>query len=861
MELLERDTQLAQLEAALSDVSRGHGAVVLVSGEAGAGKTSMTRLFVTRHSTHVRVFWGACDDLHTPRPFGPFRDIASQGGDAAAIAGAHGAPEVLDELLSVLEARSLPTILVVEDAHWADDATLDAIRFLGRRISRLHAMLIVTYRDDEVPTDHALRVAVGGMPVGDVRRIQLPPLSPDAVARLAGDRDARELYALTGGNPFFVRELIATPSAEIPATVQDAVMARVTRLGQAGRACAEYCAVVPSRAQRWLVAEAGLEDGLDEAQRAGVLRTVEGWVAFSHELARRAVEIGLSGKRRKQLNQQVLHVLVAHNVDSARIVHHAVEADDDDVILKFAPIAARRAAELDSHREAVEHFAQALDRYRGQPDADLAMMLYKYAYELYLIGRHHAAADALRKAVDILVSGKHRLQLGESLTLLSDVYWFLGRGRDADESARRAIDALSEAPRSSCLARALSQRAKLAGEDGRFDEAITWGEKAVDLARELGETTVLVNALNAVGAARWRVPPYDNSSLVEGLELSKAEGLTQPAGRAYANLGHGYRHIMQYNQAATYFDAGLTFCEDHDLLTGRNFILAYRAWSNLEQGNWHEAERDVRIPAASEDVSRITALLVLGLIYVRRGDGDAEQTLREAKEQAERTGEPQNIVPILLASAELAWLNSDMAKASTDAACAFEIALRTSDRRWISESAYWLHRLGGHVCPTTEILEPYRLMIEESWHAAARAWASIGRPYERADALASAPETESWMEALKILDQLGAVPRAALLREQMAAAGIRSVPRGPRRTTRTSPAGLTERQTEVLFLLAEGLTYQEIAERMHLSVKTVDHHVSAVRFKLGVSTRADAVAVAERVGIISARNANSRNHR
>src|SRR5205085_4739365 len=243
MELLEREQFLDELEAILGDVAAGNGRLVLVSGEAGIGKTSLVERFAETHQAQARVLWGACDALFTPRPLGPLYDIArqTQGNLLALLEEEAQRASIFSAALDEMKRGRAPSIAVIEDAHWADEATLDLLKFLGRRINRINVMLVVTYRDDEVGADHPLRLVLGDLPHRSVARLRLPPLSEDAVKRLAerAGRRTEELYEVTGGNPFFVTEALESKASGVPVTVRDAVLSRASRLSPAARAVLE----------------------------------------------------------------------------------------------------------------------------------------------------------------------------------------------------------------------------------------------------------------------------------------------------------------------------------------------------------------------------------------------------------------------------------------------------------------------------------------------------------------------------------------------------------------------------------------------------------------------------------------------
>ena len=387
IQLLERQDQLAALERSLQDVRSGSGKLVLLCGEAGVGKSSLVEAFAAEHSDECRLLWGGCDSLATPRPLGPVHEIAALASICQERDRANGRmPGPL--FRAVLEDLTRPermSVVILEDFHWADDATLDFIRFIGRRIQRTNSLFIVTYRDDELCLTHPVRLVLGEQTGEHVVRVRLVPLSLLGVETLAkqSGRDAALLYAATGGNPFFVREVLASPDEHVPTTVRDAVLARLMRCTEATRLLADFLSMTPGKTEAWLVESViGLDEAaVDEGVNRGLLLRDGNAFRFRHELARHAVHGTLATERARTMHQRILDVLAKRGADLAQLMHHALCADNAGAVLEYAPRAGREASRVGAHREAASYFSAALRYSALLPGASRAELFELHAQE------------------------------------------------------------------------------------------------------------------------------------------------------------------------------------------------------------------------------------------------------------------------------------------------------------------------------------------------------------------------------------------------------------------------------------------------------------------------------------------------
>ena len=856
-ELLERADELAALGddlAAVQRSSRGH--VMLVGGEAGVGKTTLLRRFCDGCPRSVRILWGACDPLFTPRPLGPLLGVAEGTSGAFEEVVHNGAMphDVVAALVDELRAR-VPTVFVLEDVHWADEATLDVLRLLARRVDKVPVLVVASYRDDELVRTHPLRLVLGELATSQaVGRIKLAPLTPNAVALVAAPYgvDPDELYRKTAGNPFFVVEALAVGGEEIPETVRDAVLARTARLNPAARQLLEAVAVVPPQAELWLLESLAAEaiDGLDECLASGMLTSGRAAVSFRHELARLAVEESIALSRAVDLHRKALAALAdppGGARDLARLAQHAEAAGDAEAVLRFAPEAAARAGSFGAHREAAAQYARALRFGDRLPVAERAEMLERRAEECLLTDDYDGGIAALEQALEDRRALGDRLREGDALRRLSTFLWCPGRTAEAERSGRDAVALLEGVPAGRELALAYANLASNSADAARLEEAIAWGERALELAERIDDAEIAVHALATIGACQ-----EDYEKLEMSLERARDAGLAYQVGRAFYRLAETALGHRRYGLADGYVDAGIAYCSERGVELFRLYLLAYRARLELDQGRWSaavdSAESVLRIPRTSI-TPRIVSLTVLGLVRARRGDPRHWDALDEAWAVAAPTDELPRLGLVAAARAEAAWLQGDGDRVGEVTEGALRLAIERSSPWLIGELAAWRRRAGLDDDTLPEVAEPYASQLAGKWERAAELWRELGCPYEAALALAGADADEPLRRALEELQRLGAQPASAIVARRLRERGV-SVPRGPRATTRANPANLTARELEVLAHVAQGMRNAEVADRLFVSEKTVDHHVSAILRKLGVHTRGEASAKAVRLGLV-----------
>jgi hypothetical protein len=512
MHLLERQEQLETLNRCLQEARTGAGKLVLVAGEAGLGKSSLVERFASDHRCDAHTLWGACDGLATPRALAPVHEIAVQISvlNGRATPGDESRDWLFRTLLEYFSRPECICIVVLEDLHWADEATLDFLRFIGRRIQRTTTLFIATYRDDELCATHPVRLVLGELNGHQVIRMRLAPLSPRAVEVLAKDSgcDAALLHEITGGNPFFVREVLANLGESVPQTVRDAVLARLGRCSPATRELAELVSMSPSKSETWLIDSVlGPHQGaIDEAGARDLLVGQSESVGFRHELARLAVHSIIPPDRIRAMHERVLQALINHGADLPRLVHHASLAHNAAAVLKYAPLAANEAVRLGAHREAAAHLWAAL-RYRASLAVEVqAELLEGHARESGLANQTREAINSATAAIACWREAGNVVAQSRVLSFLSQEYRTVGDKARADECVQGAVSLLEALPPSAHLAMAYSTRSLLAVNRGWDQESLEFGRRALTLALQFTDHATESHALCNIGAALLPCP-------------------------------------------------------------------------------------------------------------------------------------------------------------------------------------------------------------------------------------------------------------------------------------------------------------------------------------------------------------------
>jgi DNA-binding CsgD family transcriptional regulator/tetratricopeptide (TPR) repeat protein len=856
MRLIERESQLAALHEYAREASQGQGRLVVISGEAGVGKSVLLEEFAEELS-RARWLWAGCDGLFTPAALGPLLDIASHlNGELLQLCRAEARRDQLyGALLRQLSDLQTLTVIVIEDVHWADEATLDLVSYLGRRIQHLRVLLLVTYRDDGLMANNPLRLTLGALASQrSTRRLSLPTLSMSGVATLAHGSgiDPTELHRLTAGNPFFVTEVLQAGHQSVPVSVRDAVLARTRTLSTPARNALDTAALIGSRMQSGLLVSV-VDNPLvmDELISNGLLIKDADDLRFRHELARVAIEAAVPPYRKAAIHTKIMDALLSSGSDDdARLAFYAEGAENAELVLTYAPRAGRRAAELGARREAAAQYERAL---RFVPDADLrtrAELLDNLAQQLDFVDRWENFEDTCHAAVALWHELGDSARESDSLLNLAWGQWRLCRGaefRQASNAALKLAKSLGPSPQ---LANAYNTLAYRHLSEGRYDDSLAVGRRVREMSEQLGlDGDLISDSLNleafvvrAIGKD-WTVP------MRAALEIALSGGHEYRAGGVFVNMYWMYCGELRHDEGEQIYNQAIAYCDVHDIGSSANCLLADHAGVFEKLGRWDECISITHALLEERPLSpanRIQPLCYQAKVMARRGQKGYWAHLDEAMHLALGLDEAEWVSFVGVARIEAYWLEGrlDAARAELDRVRAASAGVVVLSRGWI---ALWMRRLTGIAEPVD--LEPFASQVAGDGVHAAELWDQLGYRYEAALALLDTKDEPLLRESLTRLVDLGAEAAARLVRQTMRDLGMRSIPAGARPATKAHPRGLTAREQQILDLLSQEQSNEEISASLFISVRTVEHHVPAILGKLGATTRKGAAEEARKLGL------------
>jgi tetratricopeptide (TPR) repeat protein len=709
------------------------------------------------------------------------------------------------------------TVIAIEDVHWADEATLDLLSYLGRRIQHLRVLLLITYREEALVANDPLRLTLGASASQRAtRRLSVPTLSTAGVATLARGTgiDSTELHRLTAGNPFFVTEVLQAGSEALPVSVRDAVLARTRTLSIPARDALEVAALVGSRMHAELLVSL-LNDPaiIDELISQDLLIKDGNDLRFRHEIARVAIEAAVPPYRKAAIHTKIMDALLSSGSDDdARLAFHAEGAGNAELVLAHAPGAGRRAAELGARREAAAQYERAL---RFVPETDLrsrAELLDSLAQQLDFVDRHEDLLAACSAAVALWHELGDSQRECDSLLRLSGNLWWLCRGADS----KQAVNALVKLPKplgpSPQLAKAYNALAARRASSGGYEESRALLRQAREMSEQLGlggevisdSLAIEAQVVHAMGND-WTLP------MRTALEAALSGGHEYQVGGVFATLYWMLCGDLRYEEGEQIYDQAMAYCDVHDIGTSANCLLAERAGVFEKLGRWDECVAITHKMLEEQSVSpanRTQPLCYQAKVMARRAQDGYWAHLDEAMDLAVGLDEPEWRSFVGLARVEAYWLEGrlDAARAELDRVRNASAGVVVLSRSWI---ALWTRRLTGIAEPID--LEPFASQVAGDGAHAAELWERLGYRYEAALALLDTKDEDLLRESLARLSDLGAAAAMQLVRRTMRDLGIRSIPVGARTTTRAHPQGLTRREQEILQRLSEGESNEEIA--------------------------------------------------
>jgi DNA-binding CsgD family transcriptional regulator/tetratricopeptide (TPR) repeat protein len=850
VELLERESQLEQLREAIRR-SRREGSIAVISGEPGAGKSALLRAATAQEPT-TRVVRGLCDPLETPRPLGPVRDLIAELGADLDVTAFTTPAELGARFMQVIATQ--PTVVVIEDAQWIDAASVDVLRFLARRIEAAPILLVLTYRPDEIGAGHSVRPLLGDIARHEsAATVSVPSLTIAAIRALVSGTglDAASVLARTGGNPFYVTEIVRHPEEGLPASVRDAVLASTSAVAEDDLEVLRLIATSPDAVDDRLLPVLGIDvPRLRRLEATGLLSRSRRGVGYRHELARLAVEDAVPLAATVPLHARMLDALERQGSgDFALLTHHARAAGDAARTGRYADAAATGASRAGSHTEAVAFLRLAIEYFSGEPVAR-ADLLERLSYEEYMVSHLVEAIEAITDARGVWSAAGDRHRLAAAHARQALIEYYAGDRRQAERHLGIAIEEVESPGYGSAWATRMYL--ELRRSDARAVQASA--RVTSDVARKRHDDDVRLRS-DIYGAAAELLGGSlaGRQLLLDRADEARVLGYDEAASTGWSNLAAIDVDHRRFREAGELLSRAMPFTVDRDIPLCNQWQTGVRGRLHLLRGRWEAAleDADTVLDVEAAPLAQLWPNIVAALVLMRRGDSSEliDRYLDRAWELARRLDEPAAMLPALSAIAERVWLldrDDDRLMVAVDV---IDEMGELPGVEWaVGDLVVWLARLGRPVAHV-QAAEPFALELAGRADDAAELWKAIGSPFEAALAMLDSADEGAAARAVDELDAMGALASADRARGALRARGMTRVPARPRTSTRANPSGLTNRQLDVARLVAQGLTNAEIARRLYISPKTAGHHVSAILAKFGFETRRELIRRAAEMGL------------
>ncbi|MEM8508645.1 MAG: LuxR C-terminal-related transcriptional regulator [Bacteroidota bacterium] len=855
MVLHERDHIIQILNNSLRQ-SNETGQIVLLSGHPGMGKTSVVKKFLNALPISLPSYVGYCDALFTPRPLGPLQDILVSEHKDTYVLKENQRDSMFMSLFNMVKERS---VLVFEDVHWADNGTLDFIKFLSRRLQFTKCLLILTFRPDEIKETSILGISHN---TGHrIHRVQLQPLSKDIVLALSQEKgiDGSHVFALTNGNPFYTFEYLNNPSDGIPESINNLIVSRLAVLETKEQEALSVIALFPNPVALPIVTKLveHWDSVLINPTEYGFISIEGNLLRFRHEIVRLVIASSVSAIKKIVLHSGILEILKEEDTaDISELIHHARGAKKFSLVAELAPTAARRASQLGVHKEAAFLFKAAIECTEQLPNKEWGRLLEEYSFECYLTNNLQEAINFRYKALEhIERTSKNDISgIGINYCWLSRLYWYQADSANAFKFGELAVKSLGECPNQNYAAQTFSNYGQLYMLKGDFVQAIHWNTKAYDIAKSLNNLDIQSHSLTNLGSIRIRTKKtveegYANLELAEKLAI-EAQNHDHLA-RIYTTLLCD--KVIKRKDPSQIMEKTLDFCMKHQVESYYHYNLAWRSYYLFQKGEWQESltiSEQLLGVSNQARVNTLVAVISKSRILMRQGNADVKELLIQIAKIAEKTEEALRMVPIAIAMLEFEWLFDFTFEDRNIIFSAIEqLSKGYGVETYSGELAFWCSSHGMIHTLKTDPSDGFNFLIEKDKERSIAYWTSNDFPYELALSYCLGDDDDI-REGLHILDKLQAVQTKKRIREYLKNSGRQSVPKGIRRSTRSNPLHLTNREMDVLSQVSKGLSNSEIASTLFISSKTVDNHVSSILMKMEVNARQKAVIKAMEMKII-----------